>query len=239
MADPQSLTMRSGLFPATQWTRIVEAREAPTDAARLALDELARGYWQPLFIFLRQRGAGAEDAADLVQGFFEHLLARDFLDHVRMREGKFRTFLLTSLTRWLDDQRDRAQAQKWGGGAWHVPLDEAGALVAMGGSPAEAFDRRWARSLFDHALARLGEECAAGGRGELFAALRGVLAGETCEPYAAIGARLGMSEGAVKKAAFDFRARFAAGLRAQVRGTVRDEAAVDEELRYLIRLLRT
>ena len=239
MSATPHLSMRSGLFPATQWTLIVDAREATSDAARSALDELARGYWQPLFIFLRQRGAGAEEAADSIQGFFEHLLARDFLDRVRMREGKFRTFLLASLTRWLDDERDRAHAEKRGGGAWHVPLDEVEYLVATGASPEEAFDRRWARSLFDHALARLGEECAAGGRGELFEALRGVLAGETGEPYAAIGARLGMSEGAVKKAAFDLRARFAAGLRAQVRGTVRDEAAVDEELRYLIRLLRT
>ena len=36
----------------------------------------------------------------------------DLSERVRMREGKFRTFLLASLARWLDDQRDRAYAQK-------------------------------------------------------------------------------------------------------------------------------
>lgn len=164
---------------------------------------------------------------------------------VRIREGKFRTFLLTSFTNWLSNQRTAANAQKRGGGAWHVPIDEVeehyrAGLVAADVLPEEAFDRGWARSLVELVIAGLAVDAEAAGRGALFAALKGTLVGEPRgETYAEIGARLGMSEGAVKKAVFDLRGRFGEALRAHVRGTVESDAAVDDELRYLIRLLRS
>ncbi len=236
-----------GLFPVTMWTAVVEARGGgDTPRAVQALEQLARAYWRPLYVFLRQRGCDHESAGENVQGFFAHLLGRDFLRFVQPREGRFRTFLLASFTRWLDDQRDRAQAAKRGGGQAMVPLEEfdsvscrlAPAELSLGAAaPEGAFDRRWAREVFDAALARLDEAWAE--RRELFLALRASLTGAPeAEEYAAIGARLGMNEGAVKKAAFDLRAKFARVIREEVRRTVRDEAAVDEELRYLIRLLR-
>ena len=239
------LSMRSGLFPATQWTDVLNAREAESVEARDALEALACAYWKPLYIFLRQRGAGEDSAADSVQGFFEHLLGTDFLAKVRVREGKFRTFLLTSFTNWLSNERAAANAQKRGGGAWHVPIDEVeehfrAGLVAVDVPPEEAFDRGWARSLVELVVAGLAAEAEAAGRDALFAALKGTLSGEPRgETYAELGARLGMSEGAIKQAVFDLRGRFGEALRAHVRGTVESDAAVDDELRYLIRLLRS
>jgi len=223
------------------WSAVVEAREADTPHALQALDGLARAYWRPLYVFRRQRGSDHETAAEDVQGFFAHLLGRDFLRFVQPREGRFRTFLLTSFTRWLDDQRDRAHAAKRGGGQSLIPLQEFDSVCGLALSdqeaPAEAFDRRWAREVFDSALARLAEAWAE--RTELFLALRASLTGgANGEEYASIGSRLGLSEGAVKKAAFDLRAKFARIIREEVRRTVRDDDAVDEELRYLIRLLR-
>jgi RNA polymerase sigma-70 factor (ECF subfamily) len=223
------------------WTAVVEAREGQTPAAMQALEQLARAYWRPLYVFLRQRGRDHENASEEVQGFFVHLLGRDFLRFVQPREGRFRTFLLASFTRWLDDQRDRANAAKRGGGQTLIPLQEFDSVNGLAPSdqaaPEEAFDRRWAREVFDTALARLAEAWEE--RAELFLALRTSLtSGGEAEEYAAIGARLGMNEGAVKKAAFDLRAKFARIIREEVRRTVRDDAAVDEELRYLIKLLR-
>jgi RNA polymerase sigma-70 factor (ECF subfamily) len=223
------------------WTAVVEAREGQRSAAMEALEQLARAYWRPLYIFLRQRGRDHENAAEEVQGFFAHLLGRDFLRFVQPREGRFRTFLLASFTRWLDDQRDRANAAKRDGGQTLIPLQEFDSVSGLAPSdqeaPEEAFDRRWAREVFDTSLTRLSDAWTE--RMELFLALRvSLTSGVGAEEYAAIGARLGMNEGAVKKAAFDLRARFARIIREEVRRTVRDEAAVDEELRYLIKLLR-
>ena len=164
---------------------------------------------------------------------------------VRVREGKFRTFLLTSFSNWLANEYASANAQKRGGGAWHVPIDEVeehfrAGLVAVDVPPEEAFDRGWARSLVALVVSGLAADAEAAGRGALFAALKETLVGEPRgETYAEIGGRLAMSEGAVKKAVFDLRARFAEALRAHVRGTVDCDAAVDDELRYLIRLLRS
>ena len=63
----------------------------------LALEQLARGtYWRPLYVFVRQRGRSHDDAVEDVQGFFAHLIGRDFLRFVQPREGRFRTFLLAS-----------------------------------------------------------------------------------------------------------------------------------------------
>lgn len=230
------------LFPPTMWSVVIEARDDVSPRAAEALERLARAYWRPLYVFVRQRGRPHASAEDDVQGFFEHLLGRDFLRFVTPREGRFRTFLLASFTRWLNDQHDRAVAAKRGGGQPVISLDEFAEVrdlaVAPDDPPEAAFDRRWAREVCDRALARVAE--AWSGRAELFAALRPLLAGERPEAdYATIGARLAMSEGAVKKAAFDLRARFARCVREEVRLTVRDEAAVDEELRHLIRLLRS
>ena len=231
-----------GLFPPTMWSAVIEARDEASPRAAEALERLARAYWRPLYIFVRQRGRAHEAAEDDVQGFFAHLLGRDFLRFVTPREGRFRTFLLAAFTRWLNDQHDRAVAAKRGGGQPLLSLDEFEELretaVAPGDPPEAAFDRRWARELCAHALARVAE--AWSGRVELFEALSPLLAGERPDAdYASIGARLGMTEGAVKKAAFDLRALYARRIREEVRLTVGDESAVDEELRYLIRLLRT
>lgn len=223
------------------WSAVLEAREADTPHALQALERLAHAYWRPLYIFLRQRGRDHETAAEEVQGFFAHLLSRDFLRFVQPREGKFRTFLLASFTRWLSDQRDRAHAAKRGGGQVLLSIQEFDSVRELvqtqRESPEESFDRRWAQDVFNRAMQRLTEAWRE--RADLFAALRATVTGEPMtEDYATLGARFCMSEGAVKKAAFDLRALFGKKIREEIRLTVRDDAAVDEELRYLIRLLR-
>jgi DNA-directed RNA polymerase specialized sigma24 family protein len=234
-----------GLFPPTMWTRVIHARDGEDTAARQSMDALARAYWRPLYVFLRQRGQGHDDAAESVQGFFNHLLSRNFLDFVRPREGKFRTFLLSSLTRWLNDRHDQAAALKRGGGEAPVSLEEldaAGKEIAQepGESPEMRFDRQWALLVFDRGLASLRAECAARDRLPLFELLASELRGEgNVETYASLAARTGSTEGAVKKAAFDLRGRLGELLRAEIRETVRDGTDIEEEIRYLITLLRT
>jgi RNA polymerase sigma-70 factor (ECF subfamily) len=105
------------LFPPTQWSAIVAARDIETPVALAALERVARAYWQPLYVFLRQHGADHAAACDQVQGFFEHLLSGEVLRRVERRESRFRSFLLAVFQNWLVNQHDRAVAQKRGGGA--------------------------------------------------------------------------------------------------------------------------
>ena len=69
-------TTREGLFASTRWTMVLDAGESqtPPDQALSALSELCRIYWRPIFLFLRRQGSNPDDAQDLTQGFFAHLI---------------------------------------------------------------------------------------------------------------------------------------------------------------------
>jgi DNA-directed RNA polymerase specialized sigma24 family protein len=105
-------------------------------------------------------------------------------------------------------------------------------------TPEEAFDRRWARAVYDNALATLHARLAERGREPLFLHLRGLFTGKGTGKYQEIATALSMNEGAVKQAAFDLRREFGLTLRQEIRRTVSDESQVDEEVRYIIALLR-
>ncbi len=95
--------------------------QAPGSQAALA--ELCRIYWYPIYSFVRRRGFSPEDAQDLTQGFFLHLLDHKALSRVSPVKGKFRSFLLASLQNYLSDEADRARCLKRGGKLEFVPLD--------------------------------------------------------------------------------------------------------------------
>src|SRR5262245_13686028 len=107
----------SGRFATTDWRLIAAARGSDVPQARQALAELCAAYWYPLYAYLRRRGHPAEQAQDLTQGLFAHLLERKhgFLAGVEPEKGKFRSFLLTALQHFVSDERDRAAARKRGG----------------------------------------------------------------------------------------------------------------------------
>jgi RNA polymerase sigma-70 factor (ECF subfamily) len=218
---------------------------AAADDAEDALAALCRAYWFPLYAFVRRQGISPHDAEDLTQGFFAHLLAKGALGNVAREKGRFRTFLLASLKHFLADERDRAQAQKRGGGQTAISFDacDAEARYAIEPrdelSPDRLFDRRWALAVIDRALARLRYEYAASGKSALFDALRPLLTGAGAAiSYAELGAPFAMNEGAVKVGVHRLRQRYGAALRAEIAETVDTAAEVDAELRHLIDALR-
>jgi DNA-directed RNA polymerase specialized sigma24 family protein len=240
--QPASGSSGGGAFPATAWSMLHQARgEAPVEALA-GWERLARAYWQPLYAFLRRRGADHHSAADDIQGFFAHLLSKDFLRRIERGNGLFRSFLLKSLQHWRTDHHRAATAQKRGGGQTPLALADLEAIgqtpLSAGATPEEAFDRRWARAVYDNALAALHARLAARGREPLFLQLRGRLTGQGTAKYQEIAAALGMSETGVKQAALDLRREFGLTLRDEIRRTVSDESQVDEEVRYLLSLLR-
>lgn len=226
------------------WSAVQGARADSEGEALQALEQLAVSYWPPLYVFARQRGADHHGASDQVQGFFEHLLTSAALRRVERRESRFRSFLLAAFQNWLANRYERAAAQKRGGGALHLPLAEfdsaqSDLAVVTDESPERCFDRRWARAVFNHAVARLDAENALKDRPEFFAELRRRVTGpQAASPdWEDVAVRFGMNANAVKQAAHALRQRLGTLLKQEVRSIVSTEADLDDELRYLIQLL--
>ena len=237
-----SAVLRAGLFPHTQWSQIAGAGDADSPAAMEALDCLARAYWQPLYVFARQQGATHEAAADAVQGFLARLLTREGMRRIERRETRFRSLLITAFKNWLNDVRSHNRAQKRGGGMVIVPLEDFDSMrtlpVANAESPEQAFDRQWARTLYDRVMVQLSAAQDHDARAEYFAALRAaIFGGGKRGTLEEIAARFDMNGSAVRKAAQELRSKFGRLLRAEVERVVSAPAEIDAELRYLLELL--
>ena len=110
-------------FVTTRWTVVLSAGGQPTSQAEVALEELCRTYWYPLYVYIRRQGHGKEDAEDLTQSFFSRLLQKNYFEGLSGEKGKFRAFLLASLKHFLANEWDRATRQKRGGGVPLLVLD--------------------------------------------------------------------------------------------------------------------
>ena len=228
------------IFATTRWTVVLAAGQRHTAQANVALEELCRIYWFPLYAYVRRRGHTREDAEDLVQEFFARFLAKNYLAGLASERGRFRAFLLAALKHFLANEWDRAQTQKRGGGAAHLSLDWQTAdtkfqvAAAAEPSPDQAFDREWALALLERVITRLSDECAADGKAESFARLKPFLtAAQSAMPYAQVSAELGLAEGAVRVAVHRLRRRYRELLRDEIAQTLSDPAQVEEELRAL------
>jgi DNA-directed RNA polymerase specialized sigma24 family protein len=231
-------------FPTTRWSQVVAAGDRADPAAHQALAELCAAYWYPLYAFVRRKGNPPEVAADLVQGTFVNLLDRNGLAAVTPGRGRFRSFLMASCAHHLADCRDRDRAAKRGGGRTPIPFDRVVAEGRYSAEPVDLltaerlFERRWATSLLEHAVARLEEESIGSGKAALVAALLPTLTGGRSEvPFANIAAELGMSMGAVKMASSRLRKRYGEIVREEIARTVADPADVEGEIRDLFAAL--
>lgn len=231
-------------FLTTRWSVLAAAASPDPVLSRAALETLCASTWYPLYAFVRRRGHDAEDARDLVQGFFARFLEKADLGSLDPARGRFRSFLLASILNWLADEHERATARKRGGGAAPISIDFEAAderyRVDPGHdlTPERLFERQWAIALLDLALSRVEKEYAAGGKAELFEALKPALQGRSKDvPLAEIAARLGSTEGAVKVASHRLRQRFRDALRAEIAETVSTEEQIEEEIRDLFRAL--
>jgi RNA polymerase sigma-70 factor (ECF subfamily) len=227
-------------FVTTHWSVVLSAREANSPQSSAALEALCRSYWYPLYAHVRRQGYAPHDAQDLTQEFFARLLQKHYLDAAAREKGRFRTFLLVALKRFLANEWDRRHAQKRGGFTAVVSIDQEMAESRFAAEPAHQlqpdvlFDRQWAVTLLDRTMSRLREEYIASGRAKLFELLRGCLArDESALPYAEIAVRLNLSEAAVKMAVQRLRARYREILRAEIADTVAAPEEIEEEIRHL------
>lgn len=230
-------------FVTTHWSAIVRATGGDSKVARAALGELCQMYWYPLYAFVRRQGCAPSDAQDLTQAFFARLLEKNYVADARQEKGKFRTFLLIALKRFLADEWGRRHAQKRGGFQTIVSIDQELAESRLSAEPAHdlspdlLFERGWALTSLEQTRLRLRDEYAASGRAALFESLEGCLTkDETASPYAEIASRLNLSEAAVKMAARRLRTRYRDLLREEIGKTVATPEEIQEEIRHLFSL---
>ena len=228
------------IFATTHWTVVLAAGRQRSPQADHALEELYRTYWFPLYAYTRRRGHTREDAEDLTQAFFARLLEKNYLAQLDSEKGKFRAFLLASLKHFLANQRDKAHAQKRGGGNpvmsldWETADTKFQVAATQEPSPDKAFDREWALALLARVIERLQAECAAEGKAKLFEQLkRFLMAGQAETAQRETANALGMEEGAVRVAVHRLRKRYRQLLRDEIANTLADSAMVDEEMRAL------
>jgi DNA-directed RNA polymerase specialized sigma24 family protein len=240
-------TTREGLFASTRWTMVLDAGESqtPPDQALNALSELCRIYWRPIFLFLRRQGSNPDDAQDLTQGFFAHLIESRAYARADPDRGRFRSFLLGALKHFVAHVRAHDRRQKRGGGMILAQLDTAAIAEADARALAHAwsaervYEREWAETLLRQALDRLAEECALAGKDELFKELNSHLSvtSDGAVPYEEMSLRLGRPITTLRSDVARLRSRYRAILREEVGGTVADASEVDAELRHLCEVL--
>ena len=232
------------MFATTHWSVVLMAARDDTPRAQPALEHLCRLYWYPLYAFARRRGCSPPDAQDLTQAFFARLLEKNWVGDADRNRGKFRTFLLTAMSRFLAGEWDKVRAQKRGGGMTFLPLQGDGAETryalepADSSTPEQAFERRWALALLESVLRQLQAEYDDEGNGKLFAVLGpALLGGRDKQPYAAMAGQLGLQEGATRVAVHRLRKRYRHLLRSEIARTMAETDNVDEELRHLFAVL--
>ena len=231
-------------FATTHWSMVLAAQgESP--AAEKALERLCRIYWWPVYSFIKRQSAGPEEAEDLTQGFFAVLLERRDLQAVRRENGRLRSFFFASLKHFLAKEHRRATAVKRGDGQRIIPLDELLARKRADLEPADTlsadriFERRWALTVLEQAVARLQDEYRTVGNARLFEQLKKLLTDEPDRPsQGKIAHEFGMTENAVNQAFYRLRQRYRELVRDEIAQTVIAPGDTEDELRHLVAVLR-
>lgn len=235
-----------GRFNTTRWSIVLSCVDTDGDTQKMhtALAELCKIYWRPVFAFIRRLGHSPQDAQDLTQDFFVMVLKGQLLQRANPARGRFRSLVLKALEDFLSDAQAKRSARKRGGDvqfvSWDDWMSEAPSHFSISQQESERwsaeriFDVRWAATVVERALSRLGEECEKRGRRRVFDMLGPCLAAERDNvSYSKFSKALGIPEGSVKRLVHQMRVRYRALLREEVGLTVEKPNEIDEELRYL------
>jgi RNA polymerase sigma factor (sigma-70 family) len=225
-------------FGTTDWSLVLNAATNSSEA----LNRLCRAYWRPVYLFVRRSGFGPTDAEDITQEFFADILRREWIKQANRERGRFRAFLRTDLRHFLNNRWRRDHRLKRGGGEAQLPLETEGlerelaSQFAETADPTAIYDRKWAVTLLQAAMARLEEGERRGGRMERFLQLRPFV-GHPPAPgdYERLAKELATSQGHVALLVHRLSRRFAGLVRAEIAATVDDPSQIDDELGHLLR----
>ncbi len=210
------------------------------------MEKLCHAYWYPLYAYLRRSGHATHAAQDLTQEFFAtRIVTRRIFQGIQPTDGRFRSWLLTSLQNMVRNEWQKGQAAKRGGDHPHCSLDFNSAEGRYTAEPAhdltpeKLYDRSCATELLKLVADQIREKYRQDGKIELFEEMKMFLPGaHRTRSHAEVAARLGKSEDAVKMAVSRLKQEYGRQLRAEVKRIVNDSEAVDAELRHLLAALK-
>ena len=235
----------AGQFPNTRWSIVQKAGgEASQAETRRALEDICRGYWLPIYAFIRRTGVRSAEAEELTQEFLMRMVDGEYLSKAERERGKLRTFLLACVKHFLASHKRGANRLKRGGGQAPLSIDQAMAEFGSAMEPADdetpdaVFERRWAMSLMNQVMESLAIQMEREGKKELHDALLPFthLHGNPGS-IAEVAGKLGMNEAAVKMAISRLRQRLRDRLREAVAETLGPEDDLEQEMLHLRSLL--
>lgn len=237
--DPTIDSARKPNFESTHWSLVLAAKHRSDPDGRKAFSDLCETYWLPLYAFVRQKVTDPHRAQDLVQSYFQRAMEKNFVADADPDRGRFRTFLLASISNFMANEWDRQSAKKRGGGQTFVSIDyeqgeELLSQSMLSRETAEQhFERTWAITLLGQVLQQLEAEYKASGKSELCSGLLPFLTRSASGSYAKAADDLDMTTGAVRVAVHRLRSRYRDLVRAEIRNTISDPAEVDDEVHRL------
>lgn len=232
------------VFRTTRWTMVLTAADLNGPEAEEALAQLCQEYYQPLYFFIRRNGRSPEETQDLLQAFFEQLLSKNFLGVADRDRGRFRTFLLTALRRFLGNEAKAQRRQKRGGEYAFVPLVTQSAEECYGHEPADQhtpesiFEKQWALAILQKAMEALRKEYTQAGKKTLFETVFPFLTEPSeAPPQAEVALKLRITEAALRVAIHRMRRHYGDLIRKEIADTLMDRSEVEEEVRHLRQVL--
>lgn len=158
---PAPVAPGGAVLPATRESLVAALGTTGDEARQRALELIGRAYLVPVIALLGLRWQlERADAEDLAQSFFMRAMEKDWFSRYDATRGRFRTFLRSCLDDFARTELRDASRLKRGGGAVHLPLDDAPSLADPGDEADRLFEREWARSVLTIASASLRDECA-------------------------------------------------------------------------------
>ena len=247
-SDKTSMGGAESAFQTTDWSEIRNAKTLDEARRKEVVGSLLRKYWKPVYCYLRFKGYANEPAKDLTQGFFyEIVLGRELIQQADQAKGRFRTFLLTALGRYVKDVHRIATAKK------RIPTDpvvqletiELPNLIAgqTKAKPEQVFYYAWAADLLDEVLSRIRNEYCSTGRAthwQVFQAkmLDPIFQNTKAPSLAEICAKYGVdSEDKASNLIVTVKRRFRTVLKRCLRQFVQSDSEVEEEFNELIKIL--
>jgi DNA-directed RNA polymerase specialized sigma24 family protein len=228
-------------FPETEWTLLAQATLNGETSAGKALAEFCRRYRAPVLGFIIGRGIPHAEAEDLAHDFMVHLMEKSTLRRADAARGRFRSFLIGALKRFLRDVHLHRARLKNGGGESRLSLDAPEMVAAPPALLPEddrTFDREWALRLLHLTLDSISSEYQSEGQSEAYDVLRSYLPGSVAPPpYEVSACRLGLTLSAFKTEVHRLRKRFRERLQREVAATLSAPQEIDAEFSYLGRVL--
>ena len=224
-------------FRTTAWSLVALAQDRQSAAHDQSLATICKRYWKPIYYYMRRRGYPHQEAIDLVQEYFAVFLEKGFVESADRERGKFRTFLLTTVSRFLSKHNRRhARERAMQPLSISLDIDSEEILIdelADDRTPEDEFNISWARNLIARTLDVMREFCVEEGRTYYYETFRKYLDAATASKppsYRELADMVGASETDVTNYLHRGRALFQKLLRDEIRESVAAESDIDDEI---------